>query len=95
MPFFDTVSNGAIKWVSSPITEVPIKTVLDAFQCISNQISNNKLTSARKPSWVQIGDLARLVLDSVTVTALNHTPNTTGSVFSQTSIVTKAGADKN
>ena len=92
--FLETESNVAIKWVSSPIADVSIKTVLDAFQCISKQISDNKLTSARKPSWVQIGDLAKTVLGSVTINSLNHTPNTTGHVFSQTTIATKASANK-
>ena len=88
--FFDSLSNVAITWVSSPIEDVPIQKVLDAFKCISRQISDNKLTSARKASWVNIGDLAKSVLNDISANALDHTPSTQGHGFKLTTLMKKS-----
>ena len=92
--YFDTILNVSVHWISSTIEEVDIESVLSAFKCNSRQISDNKLTSARKSSWVQIGETARSFLNSVTLNSLNHTPKTEGRVFSQTIIANKIKAIK-
>ena len=92
--FFDRTSYVGVKWIKTAICDEPIKTILDAFKKTSEQISNNKITSARKSATVLIGNLGRDALDSITTVELSHTPNTTSHIFAQTVITNKPGAKK-
>ena len=72
--FFDSNSTVDVWYISSPIDKVATKPVLNAFRVISEQRSDNKLMSVRKPCWAEVGNLARATLEELPENNVIHRP---------------------
>jgi hypothetical protein len=65
-----------VKWISTPIKDIPASVVLDAFKEFSKQTSDNKYQSVRKNSFVIIGNMGRTALRDLDEKHYVHRPDT-------------------
>lgn len=74
--FFDELSTVEIGWIVAPKETASISKILDARRRISQQRSDNKITSVRRDAFVKIGEFCSGVILSVGEHNIPHRPDT-------------------
>ena len=74
--FFNELSTVEIGWIVASKETASIHAILDARRRISQQRSDNKITSVQRDAFVKIGEFGSGVILSVGENNITHRPNT-------------------